>query len=327
MLAKFRIFVILTIISFCLAACASGGNSSNDVVQAQSVDQDTQTIAQQVEPSATPAVDTAPTTGAAPESALPLTDDNQQMIATVNGDPILLTEFESTFERSLMQTESASYSAVASAVLNTLIEQKLISQAAVELGIAVSDEEVENEFQETRALLPDDQAWQTWLIQNELTEEQLRRSLYIDLLTRKVVDAVTEPETLTVDEVHARHILVSTLDEANAVLARLQGGEDFGTVAEEVSRDVTTQHQGGDLGWFTRDGLLTPELAEAAFALEPNQIGGPIVTMLGYHIVQTLEITQRAARLEEEAKAINTQFTEWLQSRRAAASIEQFIEF
>ena len=87
-------------------------------------------------------------------------------------------------------------------------------------------------------------------------------------------------------EAHARHILVSTEDEAKAALARVKGGEDFAKVAGELSKDPGSQ--GGDLGWFTKERMV-PEFAEAAFKLEPGQISDPVKSQFGWHIIKLEE--------------------------------------
>ncbi len=88
-----------------------------------------------------------------------------------------------------------------------------------------------------------------------------------------------KPET----EIHARHILVPTEDEAKAALARVQKGEDFAKVADALSKDPGSQ--GGDLGWFTKDKMV-PEFAEAAFKLEPGQVSAPVKSEFGWHIIK-----------------------------------------
>ncbi len=85
------------------------------------------------------------------------------------------------------------------------------------------------------------------------------------------------------DEIHARHILVATKEEADAALKRVKGGEDFAKVAKEVSKDPGSE--GGDLGWFTKDRMI-PEFAEAAFKLQVGQISDPVKTQFGWHIIK-----------------------------------------
>ncbi len=88
-----------------------------------------------------------------------------------------------------------------------------------------------------------------------------------------------KPET----EYHAHHILVPTEDEAKAALKRVKGGEDFGKVATELSKDPGAK--GGDLGWFTKDRMV-PEFGEAAAKMTPGQISDPIKTQFGWHVIK-----------------------------------------
>jgi peptidyl-prolyl cis-trans isomerase C len=85
-------------------------------------------------------------------------------------------------------------------------------------------------------------------------------------------------------EVHARHILVPTEDEAKAIEAELKKGADFATLAKEKSKDPGAA-DGGDLGYFTKEQMV-PEFAEAAFKLDKGQISDPIHTQFGWHIIK-----------------------------------------
>jgi peptidyl-prolyl cis-trans isomerase C len=76
---------------------------------------------------------------------------------------------------------------------------------------------------------------------------------------------------------------VATEDEAKAALKRVKGGEDFGKVATELSKDPGAK--GGDLGWFTKDRMV-PEFAEAAAKMEPGQVSEPVKTQFGWHIIK-----------------------------------------
>ena len=85
------------------------------------------------------------------------------------------------------------------------------------------------------------------------------------------------------EEIHARHILVATEADAQAVLKRLKSGEDFAKVAKEMSKDPGSE--GGDLGWFTRERMV-PAFADAAFKLQQGQLSDPIKSQFGWHIIQ-----------------------------------------
>ena len=85
-------------------------------------------------------------------------------------------------------------------------------------------------------------------------------------------------------EVHARHILVPTEDEAKAIEAELKKGADFATLAKEKSKDPGAA-EGGDLGYFTKDQMV-PEFADVAFKLDKGQISDPVKTQFGWHIIK-----------------------------------------
>ena len=291
---------LVIILSACGNSSASGGNPSNDDA----------------------GTNTAQNT---PVPALPLNESGQQLVAVVNGEEITLGEFERAFQRQSLLTEGGSYDALANDVLTTLIEQRLINQAAGEMGISVTDEEIEAELNNIRDLRESDADWQSWLDQNYYTEDELRQSLREALLTQRAQAEVVQVSSGTVTEVHARHIVVPTEAESNDILARLNAGEDFGSLAAAHSIDVTSRDSGGDLGWFTRDDLLTPELADAAFDMQINEVRGPVQTMLGYHILQLLEVQQRSAEPDEEVQLAADQFNDWLQSLLNDAEIERYI--
>ncbi len=90
------------------------------------------------------------------------------------------------------------------------------------------------------------------------------------------------------DEVHARHILVPTEDEAKAIIVELKKGGDFAAIAKAKSKDPGAA-QGGDLGFFKK-GDMVPEFADAAFALKPGQITDtPVKTSYGWHVIKVEE--------------------------------------
>jgi peptidyl-prolyl cis-trans isomerase C len=125
-------------------------------------------------------------------------------------------------------------------------------------------------------------------------ERRALRDAYFDI---KIHDAVSEAEAKKIydekigqlkpeQEVHARHILVATEDEAKEVAERLKKGEDFATIAKEKSKD--TSAEGGDLGFFGRGQMLKP-FEDAAFALDAGQISAPVQTQFGWHIIKVEE--------------------------------------
>jgi peptidyl-prolyl cis-trans isomerase C len=86
-------------------------------------------------------------------------------------------------------------------------------------------------------------------------------------------------------EVHARHILVETEDEAKAVLASVKKGGDFAALAKEKSKDPGSAAEGGDLGFFAKDQMVA-EFSEMAFKLNKGQVSDPVKTQFGWHIIK-----------------------------------------
>ena len=86
------------------------------------------------------------------------------------------------------------------------------------------------------------------------------------------------------EEVHARHILVESEDEAKAILEQIKGGADFAALAKEKSKDPGAA-DGGDLGYFTKDQMV-PEFSEVAFKMYAGQLSNPVKTQFGWHIIK-----------------------------------------
>jgi peptidyl-prolyl cis-trans isomerase C len=102
------------------------------------------------------------------------------------------------------------------------------------------------------------------------------------------------------EEVHARHILVETEDEAKTIIDQLKGGADFATLAKEKSKDPGGQ-DGGDLGYFTK-AQMVPEFAEVAFKMYPGQISNPVKTQFGWHVIKMEDKRQKQAPAFETVK-------------------------
>jgi peptidyl-prolyl cis-trans isomerase C len=129
------------------------------------------------------------------------------------------------------------------------------------------------------------------------------------------------------EEIHARHILLPTEDEAKKALARIKGGEDFAKVANELSKD--TSGDGGDLGWFTKDRMV-PEFSEAAFKLKKGEISDPVHTQFGWHIIQVEDTRTKNFPPFDQVKDQAARFvaqkaeSETIAQLHGAAKIEMF---
>ena len=153
-----------------------------------------------------------------------------------------------------------------------------------------------------------------------VSEETLRGAFGIDLLRNKVQEAITTDITSTAEQVWARHILVATEVEAKAVIDLLDNGSDFADLARRFSIDTTSGTNGGDLGWFGK-GAMVPTFEAAAFSQEIGEIGEPVQSQFGFHIIQVLGhevLPLDAAQLDQER---NTMFNDWLTSAKTDAEI------
>lgn len=215
------------------------------------------------------------------------------LAATVNNQPIPLADYETELARFEAAATSLGQDLTTQGdyrkrVLNALIEKELLLEAAQAAGLTVTDADVQAAYDQIVTERGGSAGFDQWLAANLYTADQFRAELRAGLLTNAVQSQVAAAVTAEVEQVHARQILVGSLDEANTVLANLTAGADFATVAVNTSLDPS-RINGGDLGWFPVNGLTQPEVAQAAFALQPDQISQPIQSSLGFHIVQVLE--------------------------------------
>jgi peptidyl-prolyl cis-trans isomerase C len=215
-----------------------------------------------------------PSPPAAPEAPAPKLEPST-VLAKVEGDEITAGDVELAIEDLEQSMSSMTESQRRDYALNYLIDIKLAAKEAEKQKLDQGAD-----FQKRLAYLKERALFEE-LLQREskaaVTEERLRK-LYDE--TAKNL----KPE----EEARARHILVKTEEEAKKVKERLEKGEDFAKVANEVSIDPGSGKQGGDLGFFGR-GQMVPAFEEAAFKLEPGKVSEPVKTQFGYHVIKLEE--------------------------------------
>jgi peptidyl-prolyl cis-trans isomerase C len=126
---------------------------------------------------------------------------------------------------------------------------------------------------------------------NVLRDALIRRQIEqgtSDAKLHERYDQMRQGQNFAQPEVHARHILLKSKDEADAVIKELQGGADFAALAQQRSTGPSAAN-GGDLGFFRRDQMV-PAFADAAFALQPGQFTtAPVQTQFGWHVIKVFE--------------------------------------
>jgi peptidyl-prolyl cis-trans isomerase D len=157
-----------------------------------------------------------------------------------------------------------------------------------------------------------------------MDENMFRKIFFIQpLLQQKVMDSITADVKPVQEQVWARHILVKTEDEANQVYAKLKAGEDFGTLAKQLSIDTGSGANGGDLGWFGR-GVMVKEFEDAAFSQAVGEIGKPVKSQYGYHIIQVLGHEDRPLSVSQFSQAKQLAITNWLTQAKQDAKITTY---
>jgi len=157
-------------------------------------------------------------------------------------------------------------------VLRGVVSERLVYQQALKDGFD-KNEEVKKRLAalEKQVIM---QAFIEKKATSLVTDKELKAAY-----DAKVADMKNE------EEVRARHILVGTEEEAKAIVAQLQKGEDFEKIAKDKSTDKGSGTNGGDLGWFSKEKMV-PEFADAAFKLKKGEVSAPVKTAFGWHVIR-----------------------------------------
>ena len=260
--------------------------------------------------------DTPPAAEGANEEVIELGD----ALASVNGVLITQATFDRHLGRRSLYSQAADSGTLALDVLNSLIEEEVIRQYAVDQEIEVSELVVDAEI----SLLKENlrrRTWEAWLAENLYSEEELRAAIRQQFILEAAREEVTAHLADEVEHIHARHILLATEAEAQRVLQGLAAGESFGALAASLSLDVSTRDYGGDLGWFIRGELIDQGLSDVAYSMSVGQVSGPVATRLGYHILQALGRGSRRIEAGRMPYLSENIFNLWLAEAVDAAKI------
>jgi len=241
-------------------------------------------------------------------------DTANPVLAKVNGAEIRQSDMalaEEELGPSLAQMDPATKK---DNVLAFLIDMKIVAKAA-------EDKKVDNteDFKKRLAFT------RNRLLMDSLLANEGKAALTDEAMKKVYEDA--SKQITGEQEVHARHILVETEDEAKAVKAELDKGADFAELAKKKSKDPGAS-DGGDLGFFTKDQMV-PEFSAVAFSLEPGKISDPVKSQFGWHIIKVEEKRNRKAPDFDQVKAqIETYVTrkaqaDYVAKLRADAKIER----
>jgi peptidyl-prolyl cis-trans isomerase C len=196
-----------------------------------------------------------------------------EVAAVVNGDKISQTQVQNLMKQNNVKPDDESK--VYPIAVDQLVDEQLLASAAKKSGVQSS-----SEYKKRLGEL----------------EQNLTRQVYVDnYLKDKVTDAAVKGEYDKLkaankgkEEVHARHILVKTEEEAKKVITDLDNGAKFEDLAKERSIDPSAK-SGGDIGYFVQ-GELVPEFSDAAFATKPGTYTKtPVHTKFGWHVIYVVD--------------------------------------
>lgn len=234
------------------------------------------------------------------------------VVATVNGTPLMKSVIDIyATQRKASQGEGEQPDD--QEILNEVISLELMRQEGVSKGLDTTPTIVATMDQQTRTLLAG-AAIRDYVQKNPVSDEQ----------ARQVYDKeIGKPTT----EYNARHILVKTKEEAEAIIALLDKGGDFDALAKEKSTD-TSASEGGKLGWFSGAQMVQPFADALATLQKGSYTKEPVQTQFGWHVI-LLEDTRDSTPpafddIKDRLKVLvaNQQLQQHIQQIREAAKIE-----
>lgn len=283
-----------------------------------------------VSPNASQSDSGAANTAAATDTPIPPSPTpTEPMAALINDQPLFLVDYEKEivrYEQGAAEFGLPLADNYRTAVLDMLIEQILVEQAALEMGIEVTPAMVDQEITTLRS----EGDLDSWLAANLYSEAEFREAVRKGLITEAAIAAVTAAVPQAVPQVHTRYIHVADETTAADLLARLQAGDDFALLADQFSLEPGN---GGDMGWFARGSLVVTGLEEPAFALQnPGDISEviPVAATDGttsYYLLQLVAQDEaRPLNAEMRSLLLQSALADWLATLWEKADVVRLIE-
>lgn len=274
------------------------------------------------------------------------------IVAKVNGVEISINQF---WKRLLGISGNA--------VLTALVDEVLIEQEADKVLLSKEkskkgklkskqsstakelEAEVDKRLTAFRKQFQDEQTFQQQLKNSGVQVDDIKKQIRIDLYKERLLGdklKVAQDEIkkyfdenrqklATPEQVHLKHILTMTEQEAKDLVLSLNAGANFDLLAKEKSLDTATKDRGGDLGFFSK-GMLIPEIQEKAFSLQSGGID-IVKTAMGFHVIIVVEKKPaKEATWDKETQnfieqilkqaKFNQEYPKFIQSLRSKADIQ-----
>lgn len=273
---------------------------------------------------------------------------NSDTAAKVNGDRISTEELDKQVEQLKKQYPDMFTGADGEGrlidfkqrLLDNLVNQKLIEQAAKDKGISITDAEIEKQIEQLKSGFKDDEQFQSALKSANMTLDALRQQIRDQLLTQKLIESLAKDTKISEDEMKkyfdtnkeqfaqaaakkASHILFKPEDKktGETVLAQVKDGGDFAALAKKYSVDTATAANGGDLGWPTTP--YVPEFESALAKLKKGETSDLVQTPYGWHIIRVTDTRTASQKKYEDVK---DQIEQILIQQRRADAYQKFLD-
>lgn len=234
--------------------------------------------------------------------------------------------------------------------IKRVIDTHLIDKEIAEAGIEVSDEEIEKEFKKFKERFPDDKRFESFLKFRNTSEKELKKNMRKELSLQKLLKKrkgieVTEEDAKKYyennskefeqkEQIKASHILIKTekgasdkkVEKARKKAEELakkakKSGTDFSKLAEKHSEGPTSK-KGGDLGYFTRDKMVS-EFSDKAFSMKNGEISDPVKTRFGFHVIKRTGHKEAGKKTFEEAKS---DILSRLEKKKISKNLKSFVK-
>ncbi|HYH22804.1 MAG TPA: peptidylprolyl isomerase [Azospirillum sp.] len=226
---------------------------------------------------------------AAPAPAPAAAQSQDPVVARVNGEALHASDVMRLVSQLPPQVQQMPLEMIYPAILDQLVNQKLVSAAGYKAGLQNSAE-VKEELKRAEERI----------VQRAFIQGEVEKRITEDALDKAYKEYVAKHPAQ--EEVKAAHILVESEAEAKDIIAQLKKGADFAKLAKEKSKDKAAAEQGGDLGYFTKDTMVEP-FANAAFAMSKGEVSKePVKTQFGYHVIKVEDKRTQTPPTKEEVK-------------------------
>jgi parvulin-like peptidyl-prolyl isomerase len=217
-------------------------------------------------------------------------------------------------------------------VVEGILTRKIIARAALEAGIKVEPEELQQAADGLRLmnnLTSADATW-SWLQKHSLSLDEFEELVYANVISSKLAQHLfaekVEPffveHQLNYAQVVMYEVVLDDFDFAMELFYALAEGEmSFHEVAHQYIQDTETRRSGGYKGILSRTDLK-PEISASVFAATPPQILKPIVTSKGVHLILVEEIIQPQLDKILRFKILSDLFSEWLKQQIEQQEVE-----